>query len=338
MKIIIYFFLSFLLISCQPKTVETHGGLIVDIEITDDASNESKINSALDIFKKRIENIFENNPQVILSTDKKSIQLKFPLVTDSTLVKDFVVRKGQFKTIETYNVKEIYGYLDEINSKLAEDHNYQYQIPVDISKDSGKNELQKNLSEIEKETIIKNKFSLFTILNPNISSDGSLADGPAIGISMLKDTALVDSIFRDKKFSSLLPNDFECKWSRYSQNKFVWLIALKKPGNKNVITSEMIADAKTVKGEFTDNLEVNFILKPEYVHLWTEMTRNNINRSLAILIDDDVFSYPKVVSEIVGGNSSITGQFIEVEAKALAMILKYGPIPVDFKIKGITKL
>jgi SecD/SecF fusion protein len=335
MKLIILFLTSTLLISCQPKSVENDGGLIIDLELLNNEISEREVNSALEIFRKRFDYIFEYSAEVLLSPDKKSIQIKLPMVTDSIFVKGFIVRKGEFKTVETYDISELYQYLEDINSKLAENQNYNSQSQANIS-DSGSSNLQKQISEVEKNKREENKFPLFNILSPNVSPDGNLLGGPAIGISMIKDTSLVDSIFN--VFRKLFPYDFECKWSRIYQKNMVWLIALKTPKYETAITSEMIADARTSKSQFTESPEVNFTLKPEYVHLWTEMTRNNINRSLAILIDDDVFSYPKVVSEITGGNSSITGQFIDDEAKALVTILKYGPIPVNFKINKITKI
>ena len=62
------------------------------------------------------------------------------------------------------------------------------------------------------------------------------------------------------------------------------------------------------------------------------MTGNNIGKSIAIVLDDYVYSYPTVNTKISGGSSQITGNFTTEEAKDLANVLKSGKMPAPARI------
>ncbi len=304
-----------LLSSCQPKTVEKNGGLIIDIEWNSNAK-EADVNASVEILKNRINYFCYYNPSLALSPDKKSIQLKLPLITDSTLCKDYILRKGKLEIVETFENQEIYNCLANINKKLVENHNYNLKIPVDTS----------NFK----------KYPLFKVLHPPISRDNRLLSGSIIGYSQVKDTALINSIMQFKACKNLLPMEFECKWSKNRLDNFIPLVAIKKSLNSNTITPEMILNAVTYYEKKAKKYSVNFTLKPPYHIIWAKMTRNNIGRSLAIVIDNDVFSNPRVNGEIPNGKSFISGNMTLEQAKALATTLKYGVIPIDLKIKKMT--
>ncbi len=99
----------------------------------------------------------------------------------------------------------------------------------------------------------------------------------------------------------------------------------------------MISDANVSTSKY-GYLEINYILKPEYHQRWADLTKNNIGQSLAIIYDDQVFSAPRVMSEIPNGKSSITVNFTLEECKELANILKSGSLPLDLRIEKITKV
>lgn len=315
MKKYLGFLMIIVLISCKPKTVENSGGLIIDIDITSKTANEKDIATAIDILKSRVDILCFNSPTVESIEGKNTIRVKLPLVKDSILYKEFLLIPGKLSIVETYENKEVYKSLQAVNESLFNNFNYQFQIPIDST-----NKLT--------------KLPLFRVLYPAITSDGNLINGPEIGYS--KDTALVSSILRFNAIKALLPMDFDFKWARINNNGLYPLIALKKPIRYQPITSQMVLDARVVKNSYS--WETNFTLKPEYCKTWSEITKNNIGRALAINIDNNVLFYPRVNSEITGGKSTISSDMTVEQAKALSAILKYGEIPVELKIKKIKEV
>ncbi|NVO11284.1 MAG: hypothetical protein HXX16_15080 [Bacteroidales bacterium] len=303
------------LISCKPKTVENSGGLIIDIDITGKTAKEKDIATAIDILKSRVDLLCPNSPTVELIEGKNTIQVKLPLTKDSMLYKENLLIPGKLSIVETYENKEVYKSLQDINESLFNNFNYQFQIPIDST-----NKLT--------------KLPLFRVLYPAITSDGNLINGPEIGYS--KDTALVNSILKFNAIKTLFPADFDFKWARINSNGLFPLIAIKKTIRYQPITSQMVSDSRAIKNSF--GWEVNFTLKPEYCKTWADITKNNIGRALAIVIDNNVLSYPRVNSEITGGKATISSNMTPEQAKALSTILKYRAIPFEFKIKKIKEI
>lgn len=300
------------LISCHPKTVAEDGGLIIDISLQPNA-NITLVDSTVTILKNRI-SLFCTNPTVTLIADKKNIQIKLPGVSDSSFFKKNIFKKGDFKIVETYELKEIFPNLAEINNILAENNNLGYNIPTDSFTISS---------------------PLFGILQVKTTMEGLLQEGPEIGYAYLKDTALISTILRDDTFYYKLPQNIDFKWAKKKDNSYVALLALKKPRHEAPITSQMISDAQAVKGN-TDEYVVDFTLKEYYFSDWAYLTRKNIGKSLAIVIDNELYAYPRVSSEIKEGKSQISTSMTKDQAKALSAILKYGVIPINFEVTKIT--
>lgn len=316
MKKYLPIFLLAALISCQPKTVAENGGLIIDISLDINTDN-TLLDSTVNVLQNRI-NSFCDNPTVIVSADKKTIQINLPGVFDSTIYKNTILKKGNFEIVECYELEEIFPNLATINNKLVENKNYGIAIPTDTG--------------MVGETPIINP--LFGILQIK-TVEGGLQKGPEIGNVNIKDTALISTILHNENFYYDLPRDIDFKWSTPISDDFVALLGLKKPKHQAAIISEMIADAKVVEGNIDDYV-VNFSLKEYYHSDWAYFTRENINRSIAILVDNILYSYPRVYAEIKGGNSEISSTMTEQEAKALAAILKYGVIPINLQVTKMT--
>jgi len=304
------------LISCKPRTVENNGGLIIDLVINDKTVSEKDIATTINILRNRIDYFCYYNPRITLESDKKTIQIKLPLAKDSTLYKEYILAKGKLNILETYENKDIYKCLMSINEKLFRNHNFNFKIPIN------------SLNRIE-------NLPLFRILRPSISWDGNIINGPVIGYS--KDTALVNSILKFKEFHEFLPLDSEFKWSKIDNSSFFSLIAIKKPINYKTITSDMVIKSRATKSG-SNKYETYFILKPEYCQLWADLTRNNIGKALAITIDNYVFSYPTVTSEIKSGRTTLSSNMTIQQAKALSTTLQYGEIPIEFEIKRIKEI
>lgn len=306
------------LFSCQPKTVEKNGGLIIEVEIID--SHDTLLSlKAIDILKKRIAAVCEFQ-SVELSKDKKHIFIKLPLKKDPSLFKNYIFKKGNFEIVEVYNLGEIEDIFKVINNKLTLNENYGL-----FEKDSLLMSYQIPLSGIF--TLLDKQNSGFYELDRNM---------PVIGYSLPKDTSKVNSVLKHKEIVNLFPFNFDYRWQKgnnFYPGKFA-LIAIKKPLDYKAITSNMIKIAKA-KSSVDGYLELSINLKQEYAGLWTAMTRRNIGFCLVMKLNDEVVCYPKVNTEIINGKTSISGLSSDIEANAIASILNNGELPIDVKINKI---
>ena len=176
-----------------------------------------------------------------------------------------------------------------------------------------------------------------TINNLDVRSLGLNPGGatPVIGTVLTENKALVDSVLNSDEARRILPGDFSAVWEVspvYILNGQLvqkgtpgavsaWnLIALKGEAG---LEGDAVTSASTEKDAFKGNT-VNMKMNDRGAREWANMTRNNIGRPIAIVLDNAVYSYPNVNNEITGGSSEITGNFSDEEANDLANVLKSG--------------
>ncbi|MDD4235928.1 MAG: protein translocase subunit SecDF [Bacteroidales bacterium] len=177
---------------------------------------------------------------------------------------------------------------------------------------------------------------LFELLQPRISQDQQFLPGPSVGLAHFKDTAKINSFFELDQVKVIKPNDLEFAWTFKpvgESNDYYELIALKKSAKGGpVLTGDAISNARDEFGQSQASAEVSMSMNGSGSNEWARITRNNVGRSIAIVLDGYVYSYPTVQDEIKGGRSSITGNFSVAEAKDLANVLKSGKMPAPARI------
>ncbi len=182
---------------------------------------------------------------------------------------------------------------------------------------------------------------LYAVLMPaivqNEKNQQELRKGPVIGSALVKDTGRVNRIFEMEQVRSKFPREFKPLWTVKpidKEGKVVQLVAIKMPARNPVapLDGSAITDARKMKGQFTDNWEISMSMNAEGARVWKRLTHDNVNHSIAVVLDDYVYSYPNVIQEISGGNSSITGSFSLEEADDLSNILKVGKLPAPARI------
>jgi SecD/SecF fusion protein len=190
------------------------------------------------------------------------------------------------------------------------------------------------------DTTKKQSSPLFEILQPSLirNNQGFFpAEGPVVGIAAIKDTGRVMSYMRDPRVRAIFPRDMRLLWTVKpfdKEEKFLQLVAIRVASRdgRAPLSGNVITDAT---GDFAQNsakAEVSMSMNPEGAQIWKRLTAENIGKSIAIVLDDYVYSFPTVQSEISGGRSSITGNFDINEAKDLANILKAGKLPARARI------
>ena len=327
------------------------------------------------ILKTRIDKFGVTQPNV-QKLGNGRILVELPGIKEPDRVRKLLQGTAKLEFWETYDNKDIYPVLEEINKTLkligAPDTNALASLNSDslgvrqdtlksaddtLENDSTKNSLMSQLDKPkEKDSTGKDtskagqqksyeEFAkenpLFALLNPSIQQNqqnqSELRKGPVIGSTFTKDTAKVNRIFEMPQVISKLPREFKPVWSVKSidkEGKVMQLVAVRMPSRDHVapLDGSAIVDARKQKGQFTDNWEISMAMNAEGARTWKRLTHDNVNKSIAIVLDDYVYSYPNVIQEISGGNSSITGQFTLAEAEDMANILKVGKLPAPARI------
>ncbi len=185
----------------------------------------------------------------------------------------------------------------------------------------------------------KKENPLFAVLRPNTMRDGRYVPGSVVGYTVARDTALVNKYLRMKQVRALFPRNLIFRWHfkpyKYApeQNLFE-LHALKVTtrDGRAPLTGEVITSAREEFDQNTGQARVTMSMNAEGSKVWARLTRENVGRAIAIMLDNYVYSAPRVNSEIKGGNSEITGDFTIDEAKDLSNMLKSGKMPAPAKI------
>lgn len=210
--------------------------------------------------------------------------------------------------------------------------------PALLSKmDSGKKDTsvagrQKSFAKYAKEN------PLFAYLNPAFYQDNKgqyfPGEGAAVGFAHIKDTSRVNHLLRAVK--NVFPRDLKLAWTvkpAPERPDFLELVALKVTTRDGAapLGGDAIVDARQ---DYDQNgrVEVSMSMNSDGARTWKRLTGENIGKQVAIVLDNYVYSYPRVNDEIPNGRSSISGNFSVEEAKDLANILKAGKLPAPAKI------
>lgn len=184
------------------------------------------------------------------------------------------------------------------------------------------------------------KNPLFAVWYPNITQEGNINEGPVVGMVAKKDTAKLNEYLRLDVVRNKFPNNVkfvygaEGKDAARNPNSPLYLYALKTvPGaNESKLEGDRVTDARMDYNPLSGKPEVVMSMDVIGSRAWKKMTGDNIGKFVGVVLDDKVYSAPRVESEIGGGNTSISGNFTVEEATDLANILKSGKLPAPARI------
>ncbi|MEA1873433.1 MAG: protein translocase subunit SecDF [Bacteroidota bacterium] len=197
-------------------------------------------------------------------------------------------------------------------------------------------------SQLAQQQQYQKEHPLFAILQPSINQEGQAAKGPVVGTAHFKDTTRINYFLNMKQVRSVLPIDLKFAWTFKAipnadggvMEGYFNLIALKESRKGGPALSGDVVEKATK--EFSNSggaaAEVSMLMNSEGAKEWAKITEKNVNRSIAIVLDGYVYSYPNVSGKIPGGRSSITGNFTPEEADDLANVLKSGKMPAPARI------
>ncbi|MDX8341573.1 protein translocase subunit SecDF [Draconibacterium sp. IB214405] len=327
------------------------------LKIIDDQTSAA-IGNAFNIIRTRIDRFGVAQPNIQSLQTKGRILVELPGVKDQNRVRNLLQGTANLEFWETYENQEVYQYMLQANEKIKELETLKTDAGVEATADDATAEVSEEgeaseenslLSELEagaaEDTTasidnlaaFKEQFPLFAILNPSTDQTGQLYPGPVVGMSNAKDTSKVNSYLHNPQISSLFPRDMRFVWTAKSVDDagtFYRLIAIKVTtrDGKAPLDGGVITDARQDYDQFGTNPEVAFQMNAEGAKIWQRMTKENVGKSIAIVLDGYARSFPTVNGEIPGGRSSITGLESIEEAQDLANVLKSGKMPAPARI------
>ncbi|HJZ40295.1 MAG TPA: protein translocase subunit SecDF [Bacteroidales bacterium] len=183
---------------------------------------------------------------------------------------------------------------------------------------------------------------LFTVLIPYVNQNNQLIQGSVFGQVHYKDTAKVNEYLRLGMQRNLFPRNFKYFWSALPITNpttkkpldyyEIHAIKVTSRDGRAPLTGDVITRAVNEYNPNTAEALVSMSMNAEGTRVWARLTRENVDRIIAVVMDDYVYSYPRVNEEIPTGSSSISGQFTPKEAEDLANLLKSGTMPAPCKI------
>lgn len=327
------------------------------------AETEDAIDRSFNILRTRIDKFGVTSPNIQRQQGTGRIIIELPGVDNPERVRRLLQGTAKLEFWETFESGEVLERIFDVNKFLADKQKLESgdQAVVATAKDSNtattevaeeaaENDLLKQLAaadtasatdtgELSMDQARKDN-PLFNVLMPAIfqGEDGTTRamEGPVVGTSNVRDTAKVNAIFASNEVRALLPRNLKLMWTvkgRGEGNKFIDLVAIKARSNdeRAPLEGDVITEARQSIDNF-GQVEVSMTMNAEGAKTWRRLTADNLERSIAIVLDDAVYSYPNVKSEISGGMSSISGNFTPEEAKDLANILKAGKLPAPARI------
>jgi SecD/SecF fusion protein len=327
---------------------------------------KTAVQQSYTILNTRIDQFGVANANIQLLPGKDRILIELPGVKEPERVRKLLSGTAKLEFYQTYDNSQVYQLLTNINgliaaknkaakkdtTKTAADAKTTAAAKTDTSKNKGAlsllNKVQKNAGKDTSALGAKSQFAdqypLFNVLKPQMyqgqNGQGELARGPIVGRAEAKDTAQVNKYLRSPEVRTIIPQSMKFLWSVKPQDKtkIFELYAIKLVGAENgpVLAGDVINEAHNDVDQ-KGSPEVVMVMKSDGAQKWRTVTAEaaadvNNKQSIAIVLDNNVYSAPVVQNEISGGVSSISGNFTVEEAKDLANVLKAGRLPAPAHI------
>ncbi len=322
--------------------------------------SKSAIERSFNILRTRIDKFGVTSPNIQLQEGTNRILIELPGVSDPERVRKLLQGSAKLEFWETYENADVFHLLENLNKALgtlavSSADSAKKAAPVAKSDTASTSKLASlvNKNDVsKKDTALLNKSAdqakknpLFALLSPSTyqTQDGktALRPGPTVGWVLQKDTAKVGAYLNSEIGRSIIPKNIKLAWGVKpvsADSKVFELYALKTSTMEGgpVLGGDVISDARADYGQ-TGSPEVIMIMNSEGARAWRNVTAAasadpKNKKSIAIVLDNVVYSAPTVQGEIPNGISSISGNFTVEDTKDLANVLKAGRLPAPARI------
>ena len=316
---------------------------------------EGAINNSFNVLRTRIDRFGVVQPNIQKLSQTGRILIELPGIKEPERVRKLLQGSANLEFWETYDLSEILPQLAQINNEVAKANASTEAAQAEVAEVEVVEEevvaddvdaLVEDLAadslaqfEADQQAAVeeyKKNNPLFAVLNPSVNQAGQAYRGPVVGTVHYSDTAKVMAMLNSQVAKSVLPRELRLCWTVKAidaAESFYQLVALKSQTNgRPSLEGDVITDARADFGQTSAYANVSMTMNAEGARDWQRITRDNIGKSIAIVLDGYVYSFPTVQNEIAGGSSQITGNFTVEEAKDLANTLNSGKMPAPARI------
>ena len=311
------------------------------------------IDNSFNVVRTRIDKYGVVQPNIQkLEGQEGRIMVEMPGISEPERMRKLLQGSANLEFWETYNAQEIIPYLIQLDSQLAnggeEETTADTAAVAKADTTVAVKEAPKSKFQIKKETKkadvkatpeaqlaeAKKQHPLLAMLQT--TNGNSLA---LVGYASIRDTAAINKLIYSKLAKQVLPSDVKLLWGAkpadgLSVKNIYELYALKitTTTGRAPLEGDVITDATDQFDHVTGQPQVSMSMNTDGARRWAALTKANIDKAIAIVLDGVVYSAPRVNGEITGGQSSITGSFTIEDTKDLANTLMSGRMPAPARI------
>lgn len=315
-------------------------------------------NRTFRVLQTRIDQFGVAQPNINPDPDRQIISVELPGIQDRERVRKYLQASANLQFWEVYNIGELSQSITKADEAFSivmggnkKTDTSSTATKADTSKtvlltgnDTSKPTLTQangQLADTSKNKLADAKESLgkyIQFIPPSQDAKGQVAYGPAIGMVAIRDTSLVRGYLEIEAVRNNFPADVIWAYGMPSskaekKSEYIALYALKTLGREKAkLEGDAVTDASQQYDPTTGEVQVEMKMNNSGTRIWGDMTKANVGKPIAIVLDNIVYSAPNVRTAIENGISSISGGFTTEEAQDLANILKAGKLPAPAKI------
>lgn len=321
------------------------------------AQVQSAIDNSFNVVRTRIDKFGVVQPNIQkLEGQQGRIMVEMPGIREPERIRKLLQGSANLEFWETYNAEEIIPYLQQLDLRYANDG-----ATVDsVAADTVATDSLKEAAAVAKASKAEPKFKIKESAdNKNAevlaqqASEKAMKEHPLlsrlqttgknslsiVGYASIRDTAAINKIIHSEVAGQVLPSDLRLLWSAKAadgiQAKNIYelhAIKVTTTNGRAPIEGDVITDAADQFNNLTGAPEVSMTMNTDGARRWASLTKANVGKAVAIVLDGAVYSAPRVNQEIDGGQSSISGNFTVEDTKDLANTLKSGRMPAPARI------
>ena len=311
---------------------------------------KSAVANSFNVLRNRIDRFGVTQPSIQNLGNSGRILVELPGVKEPERVRKLLQGTASLEFWPTFENSEIAPYLQEADATLAQTLDTTISTVADnaiaeATADSAaaasdsllQSEINKAADDAKALAEYKKAHPLFAVLQPS-----GFRSGACVGFAQGGDTAVVNRLLKTPEVKGIFPSEVRFLWSvkpsEYVKGANIFeLVAIKVASRDGSapLDGGAVTDARVSysgQGVNKGNPTVSMSMNAEGASIWAHLTKDNIGKQIAIVLDDLVYSYPNVNTEITGGNSEISGNFDVEEATDLANVLNSGKLPAPAKI------
>ena len=305
---------------------------------------KAAIDNSFNVLRTRIDRFGVVQPNIqALEGSLGRIMIELPGVKEPERVRKLLQGSANLEFWETFGSQEIIPLFSEIDSKLAmaapvEEKASESEPSAEVATEENSDDLADALASESTEAAaqedLKKQHPLYAVLQPAQAYEGSCV----VGYAHYRDTAAVNSLLASAEAKKVLPRELRLYWGvdaidKTTTNQIYALYAIRSAqrNGRAPLEGDVITDAADSFDQFGRPC-VTMSMNTTGANAWARLTKENIGKNIAIVLDGCVYSAPSVNSEITGGRSEITGAFSIEDTKDLANVLRSGKMPAPARI------